>query len=104
MLVGFARAEFGGSAIRVGPWEKYSIVNGVVEASFWDDRGRRWAFVPEKMETDVFDGLEEITPPLETAADVEKFGRVIGATRKSGKLVRGRSSSTRFTYDISHLI
>lgn len=104
ILLGFARAEFGGSKVRIEPWGKYSNANGTSMAGFKDPMGRKWFVVPEKMNGEVFDGFELITPPLNSDEDVERFGRVVDAIKKSGEFQAGYSSSTHFTYDVSHLV
>ncbi|CAN5633228.1 hypothetical protein BH10BDE1_BH10BDE1_10550 [soil metagenome] len=103
-LLGFARHEFGGSKIKVATWDKYSNAQGTSMAAFKDPQGRVWSVVPEKMNGEVFDGFELITPPLDSPEDTEKFGRVISEIKKSGEFRAGVSSSTHFTYDVSHLV
>lgn len=51
-----------------------------------------------------FDGFELVSPPLQTEEDAQKFATVIDQIQASGKFKRGYSSSTQFTFDVSHLV
>lgn len=103
-LLNFVRDEFGGSKVRFEIWEKFETRVPLFQGSFTDAKGRLWAVVPEKMNGEEFDGFELIAPPLTSEDDVEKFTRAIDAIRRSGLFVRGASSATQFTYDVSHLV
>ncbi len=104
LLLGFAREQFGGSKVRVEPWAKYMNATGSWMAGFKDAQGRKWFVVPEKMNGEKFDGFELITPPLESEVDVEKLRRLVAEIKNSGRFRAGYSSSTHFTYDVSHLV
>jgi hypothetical protein len=77
---------------------------GTTQSQMKDEQGRIWTVVPEKMNGEAFDGLELVTPPLGSRADLIKFARVIDSIRSSGLFRRGASSSTHFTFDVSHLL
>lgn len=103
-LLSYVQAEFPGSKSRIAPWEKFANALDTVQAAYRDKQGRTWAVVPEKMTGERFDGFELITPPLTSDDDVESFGRVVDRIRASGEFGEGPSSSTQFTFDVSHLV
>lgn len=97
-----AAGLFGLSAPRYGPDDKHKL--GHRQAGATDEAGRTWKAVPEEVDGRKYDGVEVITPPLVSKAEVERLALAHEETIAGALLVRGMSSSMHATYDVSHLI
>jgi hypothetical protein len=95
---------FGGSKPVISPWNKYKESQNTFYASFIDHQGRKWSAVPEIMNTEGFDGYELITPPLTSEEDILNTEKVLKLIEDTGLFIRGKSSSSHFTADVSDLI
>ncbi|MBO9666970.1 MAG: amidoligase family protein [Bdellovibrio sp.] len=103
-LLDQVKARFGGGEISVKPWNKYSNAQGTSYATMKDAQGREWSVLPEIMTNGKFDGYELVTPPLNSTDDGAKIEKVVAAIEQSNRFVKGWSSSTHYTYDISDLV
>lgn len=84
-------------------WNKYSNAMGTNYVAMTDGEGRKWQVVPELMERG-FDGFELITPPLDWEEDRQALKFALQKIEKEGLFAEGYSSSTHFTFDVSHLL
>jgi HEAT repeat protein len=95
------KLDGGAGTIQVIPWSKNKDLTEVV---FTDSKRRKWAFTPESLNTTGLDGLEFVTPPLESDVDLGFLDSILAKFKDSKKLMRGIRSSMHVTVDIRHLI
>lgn len=108
-LLDYVRAHFGGWPATTHPWSRYSSVPGLVYAATNDIQNRPWSAVPEKLTSDSllpsgYDGYELVTPPFTSHGDAVAMQNMMRAIEADGLFVKGRNSSTHFTFDVSDLI
>lgn len=90
------------SAPKAVPDNKYKAGHSAASAS--DASGREWKAIPEEVSGVKYDGVEVVTPPLTSKADVEKLALAHDENLAGALLVKGMSSSLHATFDVSHLI
>ena len=89
-------------APKLGRDRKYGRGHWTVSAV--DERDRSWKAVPEEVDGRRYDGVELVSPPLSSRAEVEELARVHGELLAGGQYKRGINSSAHFTVGVSHLI
>lgn len=83
-------------------WSKHPETN-LDSYSYKDFQGRTWEVVPEVVNSDTYDGLEFVTPPLEKS-EVSILQKIVVALKKIKSLKPGTLSSGHITLEVSHLI
>ncbi|QLY24298.1 HEAT repeat domain-containing protein [Bdellovibrio sp. KM01] len=102
-MLEIVKANFAGQGeIVTIPWAKYPEKN-LTMLAYKDPRGRMWSVDPESVNTTGLDGVEFVTPALDSQEDIERYSKIMKAFRKTGLLTRGLRSSNHVTVDVSHL-
>lgn len=83
-------------------WTKHPESN-LDAYSYKDIRGRTWEIVPEVVNSDGYDGLEFVTPPLEKN-EISTLQKVVSVLKRIKTLKPGTLSSGHITLEVSHLI
>lgn len=84
------------------PWSKYPEKNIQILA-YKDPRGRMWNIDPEAVNTTGLDGVEFVTPALDSKEDIERYSQIMQDLRRSKLVMGGLRSSNHITVDVSHL-
>ncbi len=92
----------GKGEIQTVPWSKYTEKNLKIMI-YKDPLGRTWSVDPESVNTSGLDGVEFVTPALESPEDFERYSKILRSFRQSKLLMRGLRSSNHVTVDVSHL-